>query len=307
VGEDTLTLEITDGVIGSATKSITISLEVRNTAPVAQDLQFRIKAEETLNFSAEEGLLTQAFDVDGDDLEIHADSVGTHQLAHGTLTIAADGSFQFTPKSTPSEAAGRTEFEFKVTDGAEDTTATLTIDVTTVKLQIAGGTYGVNRGDGTVSESGTGHKTQLRKAFDPNGGSDPTYQLVGDQPTEGTLSISLGGEVTFTPNDPNFTGQVGFQYQVANEYGTSDTVSGTLEVKNEAVQATDDRFTIKHGTPLTFTAEDLLSNDFDADGDELTVQVNLGSASGGVLTENTGGTETGWHFPPTRACSATRS
>ncbi|WP_425053528.1 cadherin-like domain-containing protein [Psychromarinibacter sp. S121] len=65
-------------------------------------------------------------------------------------------------------------------------------------------------------------------------------------------------------------------------------------VPPSAPEATDDALATEPDTALVFTAEDLLSNDTDPDGDTLTIE-SVGTPSNGVLIDNLDGT---WTYTP---------
>ena len=89
----------------------------------------------------------------------------------------------------------------------------------------------------------------------------------------GTPSLSAEGVLTFL-GDENFNGDAFFDYVVRDPYGRESTarVEVNLAPVNDAPEAANDGvFYGVEDEPLFISYEDLLGNDFDIDGDTLTV------------------------------------
>ncbi|MCD9623975.1 Ig-like domain-containing protein [Rhabdothermincola salaria] len=120
VGTDGFTYTISDGV---ATASATVTIQVRvNTPPVAVDDDYEVHAGEVLTVGASEGVLADDTDADGDPLAVIAFDSATD----GTLDIAGDGSFTYTPDAG---FVGTETISYTVSDGFTTATATITITV----------------------------------------------------------------------------------------------------------------------------------------------------------------------------------
>jgi VCBS repeat-containing protein len=106
------------------------------------------------------------------------------------------------------------------------------------------------------------------------------------QGQNGTVSIGSNGEVTYTPND-DYTGNDTFEYTVSDGNGGTHTGTVTVTVNpvNDAPVAIDDSATTNEDTPVTI---DVLNNDTDADGDNLTV-VNVTQGQNGTTSINNQG------------------
>jgi hypothetical protein len=106
------------------------------------------------------------------------------------------------------------------------------------------------------------------------------------QGQNGTVSIGSNGEVTYTPND-DYTGNDTFEYTVSDGNGGTHTGTVTVTVSpvNDAPVAIDDSATTNEDTPVTI---DVLNNDTDADGDNLTV-VNVTQGQNGTTSINNQG------------------
>uniref|UniRef100_UPI0035631969 beta strand repeat-containing protein n=1 Tax=Stieleria sp. TaxID=2795976 RepID=UPI0035631969 len=120
-GVDTLSLNASD-LIDSTTETVNINVLAVNDAPVAVKDQFAMNPDSKLIVGAG-GLLANDFDVDGNAISV----VPVSGPSSGTLTLGADGSFQFTPVASFS---GFVTFSYAVTDGsATSAPATVVIQV----------------------------------------------------------------------------------------------------------------------------------------------------------------------------------
>ncbi|MBB2494787.1 retention module-containing protein, partial [Aquipseudomonas ullengensis] len=104
----------------------------------------------------------------------------------------------------------------------------------------------------------------------------------------GTAVLNIDGTVTFTPN-ANFNGTADFTYTVTDGQLTSNTATVNVAVAavNDAPVAGNDSITTNEDTPVT---GNLLTNDSDVDGDNLSV--TQFSISGLPFTFNAGSTAT---------------
>ncbi|MBD1863620.1 S-layer family protein [Trichocoleus sp. FACHB-46] len=103
------------------------------------------------------------------------------------------------------------------------------------------------------------------------------------QATNGSVSSNGDGTFTYTPN-ANFNGSDSYTYMVGSGTGTeSATVAITVSPINDEPIASNDAFTTSENTTITISA--LLANDFDVDGDFLTI-IDFTNVANGVLIDN---------------------
>lgn len=107
VGADSFTYRVTNG--GAISNVATVALTVTNTAPAATGDSYDVSGETTLIISAP-GVLANDSDADEDTLTV----VLASGPMHGSLTLAPDGSFQYTPEQ---DYRGIDSFSYFVTDG----------------------------------------------------------------------------------------------------------------------------------------------------------------------------------------------
>ncbi len=110
-------------------------------------------------------------------------------------------------------------------------------------------------------------------------------------PTHGSVTLNANGSFTYTP-DANYNGPDSFTYKANN--GTADsntaTVNITVTAVNDAPKAVNDSYSVNEDGTLNVAdgANDVLSNDTDADGDSLTVTNNTSPAHGSVTVNANG-------------------
>lgn len=99
--------------------------------------------------------------------------------------------------------------------------------------------------------------------------------------TGGSLTQVGTDSFTFTPT-ANFTGNASFNYSVTDSSGASSSATVSIAVQNTPpVAVNDTQTTAKNGT-LTIPIQTLLSNDSDANGDNLTLSAVSNAVNGNV-------------------------
>jgi len=99
----------------------------------------------------------------------------------------------------------------------------------------------------------------------------------------GTVAMNPDGSFTYTPAD-NFNGSDSFTYTVSDGNGTDTaTVNLTVGAANDTPATTNDALTASENQALVFTANDLVVNDTDIDGDSLTVTAVSNAVNGTVI------------------------
>lgn len=250
--------------------SIPIQLPVTNTAPtgVADDYT---TAEDTPKAVAAPGVLGNDTDPQGDALT--AEKVT--DPAHGTVALAADGSFTYTPAA---DYSGPDSFTYKAKDGAGLLSAATTVTLTVTPVNDA--PVALDDSASTDEELAVDVEV-LDNDSDPEGSS---LSVTGaSDGAHGTTTYD-GDSVTYTP-DADWFGTDSFTYSVSDGAGGTDsaTVSVTVSNVNDAPVAQDDGHTTAEDTPLTVPASGgLLANDGDVDGDSLTAALVTDAAHGEV-------------------------
>ncbi|HAO61977.1 MAG TPA: hypothetical protein DCQ90_08780 [Erysipelotrichaceae bacterium] len=252
-GPDSFTYQVNDGMADSNIVTVSITVNPINDAPVAQDDNYSIDEDNTLNVAAP-GVLTNDSDVDGPSLNI---SLLT-DVTHGSLTLNADGSFSYTPNANFN---GIDSFTYTLSDGTLTDTATVTITVNPVNdAPVAQDDSYIIDEDNPLSVPAAG---VMENDSDVDGPS-LNVSLLSDV-SNGTLVLNPDGSFEYTP-DANFNGVDSFTYTLTD--GTlSDTATVTITINaiNDAPVAEDDAYSTDEDVQLVIAAPGILGNDVDVD------------------------------------------
>ncbi len=256
------------------------SVEILNSAPLAQDDNFAIGGNQQLGAS----VLANDSDADGDTLSVSL-IAGPE---HGSLNIGSDGRFTYAPQQ---DFDGDDQFTYQVSDGQADSEpATVTIHVTPVAAvniapDASDDSYQVLEGE-TLSVDASG---VLANDSDADGNALSATLLSA--PEHGTLVLGLDGSFEYTPA-AGFQGADAFTYVADDGQAQSLAATVTIDViqANDAPQAVDDSYAVTQDSVLTMTASEdgVLANDTDANSDPLTSTLVDGPANGTVVLNSDG-------------------
>jgi VCBS repeat-containing protein len=271
VGQDSFTATASDGTSTSAAATITI--DVTNTPPVAQDRDYTAYLTTPLIVNAAAGVLATASDADGDPL------TGTlvTNVSNGSLAFNSDGSFTYT--ANPG-FTGTDTFTFQANDPySSSAPATVVIHVTSDTVIARPDSYTVLH-DRTLTV--TTVAGVLRNDWDQSGAS-LSVQLV-TATSHGTLTLAADGSFSYTP-DLHFVGADQFSYQDSDGTSTSQPVIDTINVTDHAPVAQPDSYSVLHDHALVVgVSRGVLVNDYDDDvGDVIAAQL-VSTTSHGSLS-----------------------
>ncbi|MDR5591991.1 Ig-like domain-containing protein, partial [Christiangramia sp. SM2212] len=271
-GEDEFTYTIEDEEGLSDTATVTVIVAPTNDAPVAND-DNAVTDEDTAVVIY---VLENDTDADGDELTV----VSVTQPSNGTVVINEDGTVTYTPNENFN---GNDEFTYTIED-EEGLSDTATVFVTVNPVNDAP----VANDDSAVTDEDTAVVIEVLENDTDVDGDELTVVSVTD-PENGSVVINEDGTVTYTPNT-DFEGEDEFTYTIEDEEGLSDTATVTVIVAptNDAPVANDDNAVTDEDTAVVI---DVLENDTDVDGDELTV-VSVTQPSNGTVVINEDGTVT---------------
>ncbi len=147
-------------------------------------------------------------------------------VENGTLTLAADGSFLYTPSPNFS---GQDRFVYQATDGARMS------EPATVTLNVGDGAEApIARGDRYQVASGTKlvvTTTNGVLANDVSSGQRSLQAVLADDVRHGVLDLAADGSFTYTPDSP-FSGEDRFRYRASDGSLMSNIATVTLEVSS---------------------------------------------------------------------------
>lgn len=271
----------TDGLANSQMAEVTITINSVNDAPLAFDDEYSLTEDVPLHINAAAGVLADDSDVEGTTLT----AVVVTTAAHGTLTLNADGSFDYEPELNYN---GTDTFTYRASDGQDSSNlaaVTLTISGVNDAPGVANDGYSINEDSflNVTSDNGV-----LDNDFDPE--NYPMTASLVSNTAHGALNFNSDGSFDYTPN-PNYHGNDNFTYEVSDGSLTSAVATVTISVVavNDIPVAVADSYTTAEDTPLTRNAlTGVLSNDTDADNQTLTA-ILVQNAAHGSLTLNTNG------------------
>ena len=285
-GTDTFTYTISDGNGGTDTATVTVT--VNNAAPVANDDAVSTPTDTAVAID----VLANDTDANGDDLTITAADSPT---TNGGTTVINDNGTPGDPTDdfidyTPALGfAGTDTFTYTISDGNGGTdTATVTVTVNNAAP--------VANDDAVSTATDTAVAIDVL-ANDSDANGDDLTITASDSPTAngGTTSINNNG----TPGDPTddfidytpaagFAGTDTFTYTIDDGNGGTDTATVTVTVNNAAPVAIDDAVSTPTDTALVIN---VLANDTDANGDDLTITAaDSPTTNGGTTVINDNGT-----------------
>src|SRR5688500_7958085 len=225
--------------------------------PVANDDAYAATEDVVLTVDAATGVLADDTDPEADALT----AVLITPPAHGTLSLAADGSFVYTPTANFN---GTDTFVYKANDGTGDSATNATVTITIAAANDAPDSvddaYGSTEDAVLTVAVADG---VLDNDTDPDAGATLTAILVAG-PAHGTLTLNPNGSFSYTPAQ-NFAGTDTFSYKSRDGALDGDTavVTITVSAANDVPDSVNDAFTTAEDTPLVVAAAGVLGNDTD--------------------------------------------
>lgn len=281
VGTDTFTYAAGDGSggIGMATVTVIVGPPQNpgpNGAPVANPDTITT----TPGVSVTTDVTANDTDPDGDQPFV----IGISQPPNGTVTLNPNGTVIFTPAPG---ATGTSQFVYTASDGHGGTSA----GTVTVTIVGGGGNRAPTVNPDIAATSGTTPVTIAVLANDTDPDGNPLTISGVTQPASGTVTVNGNNTLTYTPAG-GFVGTVTFGYTASDGAGGSGSATVTVTVgpggpggTNTPPVAMPDIAGVPSGASAMIA---VLANDFDADGDPLTVSGVTPPANGTVSVSATG-------------------
>ncbi|TGG96129.1 MAG: tandem-95 repeat protein, partial [Aphanocapsa feldmannii 277cV] len=281
---DSFTYTVSDGKT-TFTGTVNITVSSVNDAPVAVDDNITTKEDESVTINITDQVLNNDTDVEEDDLTVTNVTSGNN----GTTELkAGDGTIIYTPAA---DYHGTDSFTYTISDG-NGGTATGTINITVSSVNDAGP---VTTDDNITTTQDTPVSINIATEVLNNDTDEDGDTLTVTNVTSGnngTASLSEDGStIIYTPS-ANYYGPDSFTYTVSD--GNGGEATGTVNVKVLSVPvAGDDNITTTEDTAVSINVEtDVLSNDTDADGDDLSVTEVSQPSNGTVELADDGSTIT---------------
>ncbi|MFO0869322.1 MAG: Ig-like domain-containing protein [Pirellulales bacterium] len=281
VGSDQFEYRANDGTVDSSSAIVQLTVVLANVAPVAQNDSYTSYQDSQLIIAAANGVLANDTDANGDGLT----AALVQSPSHGTLTLNADGSFNYQPAAG---YVGADSFTYQVSDDTL-TSNTATVNLTLLPLNNAP----VANNDSYVTFVDTGLTVSSVAgvlANDIDADNDTLTAVLVSGPAHGTLTLQNNGAFTYQPA-AGYQGSDSFTYQAADGIGTSPTATVALSVTtlNSAPLAAADDYSTAFNTPLVVPAlAGVLANDSDVDLDPLIATLLVNPSFGTVTLQSSG-------------------
>jgi len=267
-GTDSFTYSVSDGKAESESSVIlTVDSGVDN-LPVAKDDSFSLVVNKPIIIQSP-GIIFNDYDIDGDSLAAFLQD----SAQHGTVSVDPSGFFYYIPDvdfegddsftyivQNSYGNSNKATVNFSVSGKDNNHTPYALADFYSLETQT---TFSVPLSMGVVAND-----------FDADDDVLSAVEVSG--PEFGTLTLNSDGSFTYLPGD--FIGTTSFCYKVNDGTVDSSYTEVLLDVtptgENNAPIGTPDSYTAGNGETLSVSGEDgVLANDFDADGDNLSVSL----------------------------------
>ena len=272
VGEDSFTYTTSDGQDGVSSERATAVITVSNALPtLGDDVATTHMGDPVSGID----VLTNDADPDGDAFAIDS----FLYEGSGTLIQNADGTFTYTP---PVGFVGEDSFTYTTSDGQDGMSSQSATAVITVSNALP--TLGDDVATTHMGDPVSGINV-LTNDVDPDGDAFAIDSFLYEG--SGTLIQNADGTFTYTPPE-GFVGEDSFTY-TTNDSQTgvsSNSAKVAITVINALPDLVDDTAATKQDVAVTI---DVLANDFDPDGDPLSVASFI-YEGGGTLVLNDDGT-----------------
>ncbi|AUC85931.1 hypothetical protein CW731_11795 [Polaribacter sp. ALD11] len=281
------TYTITDGIL-TATAKLDITVQPINDSPVAVADSGSINEDTPLNVTAVNGLLSNDSDPENNAISVIQFTINgtvylagtTATLTQGTLVVNSDGSYDFTPATdfngpffqvnyTISDGTNTGVSNLNINVIPVNDAPTLVADTNTTNEDI---TLTVNGANGVLKNDSDIENEALTITKFTIGTTDYPVNTTASI-TQGTLQINTDGGYVFIPA-ANYNGAYPQVTYTATD-GT-DTVTSTLDIEVKPINDTPtlvaDTNTVAEDAVLNVnTANGVLSNDSDLDGNTITI------------------------------------
>jgi hypothetical protein len=218
----------------------------------------------------------------------------TVNFGTGSLTVNADGSFDFT---SDTGFTGAFTFDYRITNTEGTDTATVSIDVQLAPIAdddsyttLINTPLSINAAAGVLDNDMSGPAMQVTSFGGGSLGGAVTDNAAGATVTfgAGSLTLNADGSFDFTP-DTGVIGNFTFDYRISNGFG-EDEATVTIAVRQAPTAASDPSYTAVTGTPLNEPAPGVLGNDAVGFPPATVLSFGGGTLGGAITDHNAGAT-----------------
>jgi len=262
------------GVTGDTVVTIT----ARRVPDALSDGPYETDEDVPLVVPASSGVLDNDVDSPGDTLRAVLDTA----TANGTLDLADDGGFTYTPAANYN---GPDAFTYHVVDAYGNASDPVDAQITVASVNdapVAAGQTVYTEEDPAVPLDIVLSATDVE--------NDPMTFAVKTQPEHGTLG-GVAPDLTYMP-DVDFNGTDSFTFAASDGQLESDPATVTIQVGAiaDAPVGVSDAYVATEDTVLTVPAVDgVLANDVDAEGDIVRAELVTTTTNGALTLEDDGG------------------
>ena len=284
-GPDEFFYNVSDGHGGTARGTVSVTITPVNDDPVGTDDDITVSSASNFDF-ADAALLGNDSDVDGDSLSVSQILAIDAQQSPGTVTQTSPGNWTFAadPAGGPLSS-----FDYEIDDGNGGTS------LSRVHFWVDNSAPTANDDSVVLNEDTPTAINALVNDSDPDGDALSVSALGGAN--KGSVEVLGTGEILYTP-DLDSNGQDAFEYTVTDGKGTetTGTVFLTVVPVNDAPRVFADMAITLEDHPIQIA---VLANDYDPEGDNMTVSLPTAAAFAGTATLMPGGVVLFTPFPDT--------
>ncbi|TLX70857.1 tandem-95 repeat protein, partial [Labilibacter sediminis] len=273
-GTDRLIYRISDELGYSDQANVEITITPVNDIPVAVADEAEVLEDESIAIN----VLANDSDIDSD-IEAFAVSISSQPL-NGSVSI--DENTKECIYTPDANFNGNDSFEYELCDGGGGCDSAM-VEITVIPQN---DTPNAMDDSAQTEQSMSVNIAVVENDSDIDGNLDVTSVSIVSGPQNGNVIVeSLTGEITYT-SDEDFSGNDSFIYSICDTNGACDNATVTITVteliENLAPDCINDTIYLTDGESIDFN---VLTNDVDVNGDEITVLFDADHNLIGDLTE----------------------